>query len=120
MPFKSKTEKRLGFSFLKTRSFSFQTFWNNLSQNLGELSSSDQFGPMPIRSKKSYLCFGGLKMIILLQNFANLKILTCSLDWEFKNFRILEYFMIFLVIYDIFHSYFLAFFRVLLQLQACT
>ena len=57
MPFKRKTEKRLGFPFLKTRSFNFQLFWNNLSQKLGEIY--DEFGPLPVRIKKSSL-FGGL------------------------------------------------------------
>ena len=50
MPFKSKTEKRLGFPFLKTRSLYFQPFWNNLSQMLGVIY--DEFGPLPIRIKR--------------------------------------------------------------------
>ena len=50
MPFKSKTEKRSGFSFLKTRSFNFQTFWNNLSQKLEVIY--DEFVPLTIRIKK--------------------------------------------------------------------
>ena len=48
--FSQKTEKRLGFPFLKTRSFNFQPFWNNLSQKLGIIY--DEFGPLPIRIKK--------------------------------------------------------------------
>ena len=79
MPFKRKTEKRLGFPFLKTRSFNFQPFWN--FQKLGVVY--DEVGPLPIRIKK-VICFGDLKMILLLQNFANLKILPCSLDWVCK------------------------------------
>ena len=50
MPFKRKTEKRLGFLFLKTKSFDFQPFWNNLSQKLGVIY--DEFGPLPIKIKK--------------------------------------------------------------------
>ena len=79
MSFKRKTEKRLGFLFLKTKSFDFQPFWNNLSQKLGVIY--DEFGPLPIRIKKVHLCFEGFKMILLLQNFATLKISPCSLDW---------------------------------------
>ena len=48
MPFKRKTEKRLDFPFLKIKSFN-QSFWNNLSQNLGVVY--DEFGPLPIRIK---------------------------------------------------------------------
>ena len=50
MPFKRKTEKRLGFPSLKTRSFNFEPFWNNLSQKLGVIY--DEFGPLPIKIKK--------------------------------------------------------------------
>ena len=50
MPFKSKTEKRSGFSFLKTRNFNFQTFWNNLSQKLEVIY--DEFVPLTISIKK--------------------------------------------------------------------
>ena len=50
MPFNSKTEKRLGFSFLKIRSSNFQPFWNNLSQKLGV--TYDKFDALPIRIKK--------------------------------------------------------------------
>ena len=50
MPFKRKTEKRLGFPFLKNRSFNFEPFWNNLSQKLGVIY--DEFGPLPIKIKK--------------------------------------------------------------------
>ena len=39
----------------KTRSFNFQLFGNNLSQKLGAIY--DEFGPMPIRIRKSHLCF---------------------------------------------------------------
>ena len=53
MSFKRKTEKRLGFPFLKTRSFKFQLFWNNLSQKLGVIY--DEFSPLPIRIYKSSL-----------------------------------------------------------------
>ena len=49
MPFKRNTEKRLGLPFLKTRSFNFQPFWNNLSQKFGVIY--DEFGPLPIRIK---------------------------------------------------------------------
>ena len=52
MSFKRKREKRLGFPFLKTISFHFQLFWN-LSQKLGVIY--DEFGPLPIRIKKSSL-----------------------------------------------------------------
>ena len=48
-----KTEKKLGFSFLKTRSFNFQSFWKSLSQNLEVIY--DEFGPLQIRIKKSSL-----------------------------------------------------------------
>ena len=51
MPFKRKAEKRMGFPFLKTRSFNFQPFWNTLSQKLGVIY--DEFGPLAIRIKKS-------------------------------------------------------------------
>ena len=78
MPCKRKTEKRLGFPFLKTRSFNFQPFWNNLSQKLGVIY--DEFVPLPIRIKKSHLCFEDFKMILLFQNFASFKISPCSLD----------------------------------------
>ena len=50
MPFKSKTEKRLGFLFLKTRSFNIQPFWNNVSKKLEVIY--DEFGPLPIKTKK--------------------------------------------------------------------
>ena len=43
MPFKRETEKKLSFPFLKTRSFDFQLFGNNLSQKLGVIH--DEFGP---------------------------------------------------------------------------
>ena len=52
MSFKSKTGKRLGFPFLKTRNFNFQQFWNNLSQKLGVIY--DEFGFLPIRIKNLY------------------------------------------------------------------
>ena len=77
MFFKRKTERRLGFPFLKTRSFNFQPFWNILSQKLGVIY--DEFGSLPIRIKK-VICFEDFKMILLLQNFANLKVSACSLD----------------------------------------
>ena len=50
MLYKRETEKKLGFPFLKTRSFNFQPFWNNLSQKLGV--NYDVFGPLPVRIKK--------------------------------------------------------------------
>ena len=50
MLYKKETEKKLGFPFLKTRSFNFQPFWNNLSQKLGV--NYDVFGPLPVRIKK--------------------------------------------------------------------
>ena len=50
MSFKRKTEKRLGFPFLKTRYFNFQSFWNDLSQNMGVIY--DEFDPLSIRIKK--------------------------------------------------------------------
>ena len=50
---KKKTEKRVGFLFLKTRSSNFQPFWNNLSQKLGV--SYNEFGPLPLRIKKPSL-----------------------------------------------------------------
>ena len=74
---KRKTEKRLGFPFLKTRSCNFQSFCHNLSQKLGV--TYDEFGPLLIRIKK-FICFEGFNMILLLQNFTNLKISPCSLD----------------------------------------
>ena len=77
MPFKRKTEKKSGFPFLKTRSFKFQPLWNNLSQTLGVIY--EEFGPLPIRIK-NVICFEDFKMILLLQNFANLKISPCNLD----------------------------------------
>ena len=46
MSFKWKTEKRLDFPFLKTRSFNFQPFWNNLSQKLGVIYN--EFGPLQL------------------------------------------------------------------------
>ena len=49
MLYKRETEKKLGFPFLKTRSFNFQPFWNNLSQKLGV---NYVFGPLPVRIKK--------------------------------------------------------------------
>lgn len=48
--FKTKTEKRLGFLFLETRSFNFKSFWNNLSQTYGVIY--DEFGALPCRIKK--------------------------------------------------------------------
>ena len=53
MLFKRETEKRLDFPFLKTGGFNFQLFWNNLSQKLEVIY--DEFGPLPIRIKKSSL-----------------------------------------------------------------
>ena len=53
MRFKTKTGKRLGFPFLKTKSFNFKPFGNNLSQKLGVIY--DEFGPLPVRIKKSSL-----------------------------------------------------------------
>ena len=50
MSFESKTEKRLGFPFLKTRSFNFQSFWNDSTQNLEVIY--DEFDPLPTRIKK--------------------------------------------------------------------
>ena len=49
MPFKRKTEKKMCFPFLKTRSFNLQPFWYNLSQNLGVIYG--EFGPLPITIK---------------------------------------------------------------------
>ena len=46
MTLKRKTEKGVGFLFLRTRSFNFQPFWNNLSQKLGV--SYNEFGPLPL------------------------------------------------------------------------
>ena len=111
MRFKRETEKWLGFPFLKTRSFIFKPFWNNLSQKLGVIY--DEFGPLPIRIKKSHLCFEDFKMILLLQNLANLKISPCSLNgvckilefwssswyfWSFKSFFIFSFWHSFAII----------------------
>ena len=59
MSFKRKTEKRLAFPFLKTRSFKFQLFWNNLSQKLGVIY--DEFSPLPIWIIKVISILGTLR-----------------------------------------------------------
>ena len=92
MPFKRKTGKRLDFPFLKTKSFN-QSFWNNLSQNLGVVY--DEFGPLPITIKS--------------QNVENLKTSPCSLDcvwkildfWSFKTFFIFSFLAFFLLSFTI-------------------
>ena len=73
----------------------------------------DEFGPLPIRIKKSHLCFEDFKMILLLQNLANLKISPCSLNgvckilefwssswyfWSFKSFFIFSFWHSFAII----------------------
>ena len=49
----------MGFPFLKTRSFNFQPFWNNLSQKLEAIY--DEFGLLPIRIKKVISVFRTLR-----------------------------------------------------------
>ena len=107
MPFKRQTEKRLGFPFLRTISFNFQPFWNNLSQKLGVFD--DGFGLLSFRIER-VICFEDFKMVLLLQNFANLKILPCSLDWVCKvlEFRSISWY--FWSLKTLFMISFLAFF----------
>ena len=59
MPFKRKTEKKLGFPFLKTKKFNFQPFRNNLSQKLGVIYA--EFGPLPLSIKKVISILGTLR-----------------------------------------------------------
>ena len=51
LPFKRKTGKKTAFPFLKTRSFNFMPLMNNLNQKVRVIY--DEFGPLPIRIKKS-------------------------------------------------------------------
>ena len=49
-PLKGKQEKKLAFPFLKTRSFNFMPFVNNLNQKVRTIY--DEFGLLSIRIKK--------------------------------------------------------------------
>ena len=59
MSYKSETDKKLGFPFLKIIRFNFQPFWNNLSQKLGV--NYDVFGHLPVRIKEGISVLSSLR-----------------------------------------------------------
>ena len=75
---KRKTETRLAFPFLKTRSFDLQPLWK------GESKLWWVWSPCQLGEKKSSLFLRTFKVIVLLQKLANLKIWSYSLDWVCK------------------------------------